>query len=227
MTGARHGGEEASADSASAEEQEPAADRRLPPPLKRFDLPRWVMLRSLVVPGWGQFHNRAWLKAAMVAALDGTLRVRAFLDERRLADLNDDANAAGTAYDVYQARQSSATAALASAQSELDAAQASGNALAIRRATVRVNWATQRLLKAGVALGAANSKFSQVADEYNTLFDAAATRRWFLGAVIAYSLLDAYVDAHFKNFGVDFESDPALPGGKPPGSVRLSLRWHF
>src|SRR5262245_4436867 len=27
-----------------------------------YDQPRWVMARSLVVPGWGQVHNHAWWK---------------------------------------------------------------------------------------------------------------------------------------------------------------------
>src|SRR5262245_52871061 len=59
--------------------------------LGRFDQPRWVMLRSLLVPGWGQVHNHAWVKAALLAAGDGSLRVRALRDERRLSDLNGQA----------------------------------------------------------------------------------------------------------------------------------------
>jgi hypothetical protein len=36
------------------------------------------------------------------------------------------------------------------------------------------------------------------------------------------------VDAHFRDFKVEFEYDRALKGGKPPaGQTRLSLRWVF
>jgi hypothetical protein len=53
-------------------------------------------------------------------------------------------------------------------------------------------------------------------------------RQWLLGGVIVYALLDAYVDAHFRGFDVDFESDPALPGDAGGASrVRASLRWAF
>jgi hypothetical protein len=36
-----------------------------------LDEPRYVMLRSLLVPGWGQLHNHAWFKAALVAGIEG------------------------------------------------------------------------------------------------------------------------------------------------------------
>jgi hypothetical protein len=46
--------------------------------------------------------------------------------------------------------------------------------------------------------------------------------------VIVYAMVDAYVDAHFRNFDVDFETDPALPGGAPAeAGGRLLLRWRF
>lgn len=34
--------------------------------LKKKSSPRSVMLRSLLVPGWGQYYNRQYLKAALV-----------------------------------------------------------------------------------------------------------------------------------------------------------------
>lgn len=39
--------------------------------------PRWIMLRSIVVPGWGQWTNGRRLKAAVVAAGEGYLVWRA------------------------------------------------------------------------------------------------------------------------------------------------------
>jgi hypothetical protein len=38
-------------------------------------------------------------------------------------------------------------------------------------------------------------------------------------------VIDAYVDAHFRRFDIDFQFDPALPGGAPAPGARLSLRW--
>jgi len=147
-----------------------AATRRALPPPGRFDAPGWVMLRSLVVPGWGQAHNGAWLKAAAVAGAEAALllAVRADLDE--LDRLDAEVLAARAAGDV--AREYSAVFA------------------------------------------------------YNARLDRMVSRQWLLGGVVAYALLDAYVDAHFRNFRLEFESDPALPGGPPPGA-RLFLRWRF
>jgi hypothetical protein len=55
-----------------------------------------------------------------------------------------------------------------------------------------------------------------------------------LGGVLAYALVDAYVDAHFRNFDLEFRNDPALtPAGEAPSSAvpapvtRLALRWTF
>jgi hypothetical protein len=39
--------------------------------------PKWIMLRSVVVPGWGQFANRKYMKAGVVAAGEGYLLWRA------------------------------------------------------------------------------------------------------------------------------------------------------
>ena len=59
---------------------------------------------------------------------------------------------------------------------------------------------------------------------YNQRFDASVSRRWLLGAAIAYAVVDAYVDAHFVEFGVQFDRDPALPGGRRPAGLRLGIR---
>jgi hypothetical protein len=62
--------------------------------------------------------------------------------------------------------------------------------------------------------------------------------QWLLGGMLAYALIDAYVDAHFRTFDIDFRNDPALPRDESPEpapgggrhdatGARLSLRWHF
>lgn len=70
-----------------------------------------------------------------------------------------------------------------------------------------------------------NQRYNELILEYNDRVDQSTRRRWILGGIVVYALLDAYIDAHFANFGVEFENDPALPGGKPGARVRM--RWAF
>lgn len=146
--------------------------------------PRVVMLRSLLVPGWGQFHNRSYVKAAAVAAGEGVLVSRLVRDGKDLT--------------TWRARVDQA------ARDE----DAEGYAAA--------------------------------ATEYNAALDRLVGHQWLLGGVIAYALVDAYVDAHFRDFDIEFRTDPALPDGIPPSDarpvrsggtrdvgVRAALRWHF
>jgi hypothetical protein len=161
-----------------------ATETRVPAanPLSGFDAPHWVMLRSLVVPGWGQLHNGSWIKALGVATGEGILIARIIDDNQALNDLN----------------------------AQIDAARANGDANA-----------------EAVAIEAYNSRLNDL-----------NSRAWLLGGVVAYALLDAYIDAHFRNFDIEFKRDPALPGGVPPppgkksglmtaGETRLALRWSF
>jgi hypothetical protein len=190
-----------------------ARQPRTLPKRARFDQPRWVMLRSLLVPGWGQAHNHAWIKAALLAAGDGSLRWRLLRDERRLNDLSGQAV-------TRSADLAAADAQVAAAQSELEAAQASGD-------SVRIAAAQDALLAANMARIGAADIYNTVVGAYNALLDASTNRRWLAGGVVVYALLDAYVDAHFRSFDVDFRVDPALPGaGKAPGA-RMQLRWSF
>jgi hypothetical protein len=131
-----------------------------------LDEPRWVMLRSLVVPGWGQLHNRAWLKAALVAGGEAWFVSDIFADNRKLKDLDAELAAADRAGD-FDAR----------------------------------NVAVER---------------------YNARLDHMVGREWLLGGLLVYSLIDAYVDAHFVNFRFEFDHDSARPNG-----VRLGLEKHF
>ncbi|MBI5168847.1 MAG: hypothetical protein HZA61_05125 [Candidatus Eisenbacteria bacterium] len=143
-----------------------------------------MMLRSLVVPGWGQFHNRAWIKAAAVAAGEGVLVSKLAKDGRDLNTWRE-----------------------------------------------RVDQAVRDEDSEG---------YAAAATEYNAALDRQVGHQWLLGGVIAYALVDAYVDAHFRDFDIEFRTDPALPDGIPPSSarpvrgaggrgvgVRAALRWHF
>ena len=139
---------------------------------KTFDTPRWVMLRSLVVPGWGQWHNHSFVKAAALGGVEGWLVTRMVSDNRSLDRLRRDVEAAQQGTD--DARAAAAVAA------------------------------------------------------YNRRLDRIVSGQWMLAAVVSYALLDAYVDAHFRHFKVEFEHDPALPEGFSSGpGVRLLLRWGY
>jgi len=144
--------------------------RVAPPPLSGFDKPRWVMLRSLLVPGWGQLHNRAYFKAVFVAGEEVYLVARLAEDSRELNRLRAEAEAAAQA--------------------------------------------NQGLLN------------EQLVEAHNRLLDRYVARQWFLAALMAFSLADAYVDAHFKYFKLEFQNDPSLPG-TVESEARLFLRWSF
>ena len=139
--------------------------------------PRFVMMRSLLFPGWGQAYNRAWFKAGAVAAGEVAFGVTIYNDSQKLNDL----------------------------QAQL------------------------RQLQPGTP------DYVALANEYNNQIDQRTAHAWLLGAVVTYALVDAYVDANFRGFDLEFKYDPALPNGPPPtgpgaggsGSTRLGLRWHF
>ncbi|MEO5617144.1 MAG: DUF5683 domain-containing protein [Candidatus Eisenbacteria bacterium] len=132
----------------------------------RFDQPRFVMLRSLLLPGWGQFHNRAWFKSALVAGGEAALIVNLIRDARLLKRIDAE---------VLAARKSG----------DLDAE-------------------------------------NLIVERYNARLDRYVGRQWLLGGMLAYALMDAYVDAHFVNFKIQFENDPARPAG-----ARMGLEKRF
>ena len=134
-----------------------------------FSKPRWVMLRSLLVPGWGQAYNHAWLKAGLVAAGEGTLVALVVNDQRALSRL------------------------------ERDVGRARGGGLDPNDAITA----------------------------YNDRLSLANTREYLLGVVVVYSLVDAYVDAHFRNFKIEFETDPALEGRQPNTGARVGWELRF
>jgi len=157
----------------------PADSVRGPARVSWTEQPRVVMLRALVLPGWGQWHNHSYVKCAMVAGAEGWLGAGIVSAHADLAPLLADADAAFAAKDE-------------------------------------------------VAYAAARNR-------YNARLDQFVGRQWLLGGVLAYAMIDAYVDAHFRNFDLEFRTDPALPqdgargaGASAPGTAsRLALRWTF
>src|SRR6185295_3744401 len=162
-----------------------------------------------------QFHNKAWIKGALVAVVDGGMRVRLVRDERNLNDLNDEANANLTNLSEADQNKKAAEAELAAAQAE-DPPN-----------PTRIAAAQAALAEANIAYNDASTSYNNSVAAYNLLLDDATTRRWIFGAILAYSLLDAYIDAHFKNFDVDFKVDPALPPGSKTPGMRLQMGWRF
>ncbi len=69
-------------------------------PAGRFEAPRWVMIRSVLVPGWGQLHNGSWLKALAVAGGEGALGYNMLKDVNELDRLNAQVHAARVANDA-------------------------------------------------------------------------------------------------------------------------------
>lgn len=144
--------------------------------------PRQVMLRSLLVPGWGQAVNGSWTKAVVIGAAEVAIGAGILSDEHSLRNL----------------------------QRDIDAARAAGDQ------------------------DAANAAITS----YNDRLDRQNQREWLLGGVMLYSLVDAYVDAHFRGFRQEFEHDPALPDTLRYGPgvrfhtggarrLRLSVEWPF
>ncbi len=66
----------------------------------RFDSPRWAMIRSAILPGWGQLHNGSWFKALAVAGGEGALGYNMLQDVRELDRLNGKVNEARAANDA-------------------------------------------------------------------------------------------------------------------------------
>jgi len=206
----------------------PAGERRVLPPPGRFDQPHWVMLRSLVLPGWGQQHNGAWLKMGLIGGADAYLRVRVIHDQRELTTLSTTTEATG-------ADLASADQALATAEGQVTAATAYRDSLVNNGGTpAEIAAAEAALRDAQVALLAANLDRANASNAYNTaviaynaLLDKALNRRWLLATVVLYSMIDAYVDAHFRNFDTSLQILPGRQGSSSLPDMRLRLRWTF
>jgi hypothetical protein len=134
--------------------------------------PRYVMLRSLVLPGWGQFYNGQWIKGTVVAGVEIALAFNIRQDGREIDRLEQAVN---------------------------DARDSGDNAA--EEAAIRA---------------------------FNDKLDTYVGRQWLLAGVVTYAIVDAYVDAHFRNFDVDFAADPGGGGSGSEGAgMRVSLRWTF
>ncbi len=76
----------AAAANVPAAAQEAEADSIAAPATERgtFDAPGWVMLRSGLIPGWGQAKNGKWLKALFVVGLEGLFFERLWFEYDRI-----------------------------------------------------------------------------------------------------------------------------------------------
>ncbi|HVP39059.1 MAG TPA: DUF5683 domain-containing protein [Candidatus Saccharimonadales bacterium] len=128
--------------------------------------PFQVMLRSALVPGWGQLTNGKWWKAILVAGLEGYLA----------------ASAVSAGRDVHRYEDS-----------------------------LRVAPTYEDTLNAEFYLQDARNRRSGFI--------------WWTVGAVGLSMLDAYVDAHFKNF--DVTPIAAEPGKHPAGFLGLQLAWHY
>lgn len=57
-----------------------------PGPKSNLRSPTGALLRSLAIPGWGQFYNRKYFKAVIVAGGEGTLLATAIVEWKRASD---------------------------------------------------------------------------------------------------------------------------------------------
>lgn len=71
-----------------------------------LDGPTWVMLRSALLPGWGQAKNGAWWKAILVAGVETAFLERLYYEDRRVGVYREKASALpeGSERDAYESR---------------------------------------------------------------------------------------------------------------------------
>jgi hypothetical protein len=61
------------------------ADSAAPQPVKTKN-PTGALLRSLALPGWGQFYNESYIKSGLVVAVEGLLLAGAIVEHGRAQD---------------------------------------------------------------------------------------------------------------------------------------------
>ncbi|NIR65937.1 MAG: hypothetical protein GWN61_17055 [candidate division Zixibacteria bacterium] len=128
--------------------------------------PTGALLRSLVIPGWGQLYNDKYIKAGLIAGLESFLiyQTAYYWDKT------------STYEDLYTSDTNSVT--------RLD-------------------------------------KFLQ----YDRYRDLRNQHIWFLGITVVFSIFDAYVDAHLKNFDVDITPD--FDENRQDLTLWLNLSLHY
>jgi len=67
-----------------------------------FKSPTGIMFRSLLIPGWGQATNHAWVKAVLVACAETALAVSVIQDTHELQTLDSSTPQYATIYDHRQ-----------------------------------------------------------------------------------------------------------------------------
>jgi len=67
--------------------------------------------------------------------------------------------------------------------------------------------------------------YNAAVNAYNNTLAQSTSRKWWLGGLLAYALADAYVDAHFARFNVEFDTGHDKKTKKI--TSRLSVGWSF
>jgi len=146
-----------------------AGGRLAAKPPGRYSEPRYVMFRSAILPGWGQFYNHAWLKGLAIAGGEIALIAGIVDNNRQLERLSKAA----------------------------DDAQAAGDEAA----------------------------YNAAVNAYNNALSESTSQKWWLGGLLAYALADAYVDAHFARFKVEFGTGTDKSTKKLTSHLRVG--WSF
>jgi hypothetical protein len=142
------------------------------------------MLRSTVLPGWGQATNHAWIKVAVVVAGEGFLAYQA--------------------YDAWQAELDATDNANRMAQAAADA----GNNGDDGSAAIYTD------------------RYNQYLADSERYRNTKVNMIWWTAVAHLFQMVDAYVDAHFRNFDAEFRSEASGGPGAGP-RVSLALRARF
>ncbi len=88
--------------------ESPADSVEAPGPRGHFDSAGWVMLRSGLIPGWGQAKNGQWLKALVVIGIEAAFFERLHFEQGRIDYYRDRAAAlppgADEKHDYYMSK---------------------------------------------------------------------------------------------------------------------------
>jgi TM2 domain-containing membrane protein YozV len=197
--------------------------------------PAAAMLRSLIVPGWGQLYNGRHLHAALVFGAEAGLLAAAISWDRQAKATAGDEQFFNRDYRNITIGWLAGTVVLSATDAYVDARRSDRIGLkekrnptgALLRSLIFPGWGqfyNRKFSKAFLFLGSEaglmataihlnQQAVSTSGDLQATYRNNRNTANWFLLATIVFSMLDAYVDASLA----DFDESPEL-SLVPPGS---------